>query len=58
MSTHSFWFKGVIAMRQPLIIKVGGALLESIEAQNQLFGVIAQIKQQGVSIVLVHGAVA
>ncbi len=42
-------------MRQPLIIKVGGALLESIEAQNQIFGVIAQIKQQGVSIVLVHG---
>jgi len=42
-------------MKQPLVIKVGGALLESITAQNQLFTTIQTLVTQGVAVVLVHG---
>lgn len=42
-------------MKQPLVIKVGGALLESATGQQQLFNTIAQLIGQQVHVVLVHG---
>lgn len=42
-------------MKQPLVIKVGGALLESQEGQQQLFKTIAQLVEQQIHVVLVHG---
>jgi len=42
-------------MKQPLIIKVGGALLESPDGQTQLFSTISQLVAQGIHVVLVHG---
>lgn len=42
-------------MKQPLVIKVGGALLESINAQNQLFKTIQTLTEKGIAVVLVHG---
>lgn len=42
-------------IKQPLVLKVGGALLESADAQAQLFNVIDDIINSGVAVVLVHG---
>jgi acetylglutamate kinase len=42
-------------MKQPLVIKVGGALLTSLDGQKQLFNTIDKLNQQAVSVVLVHG---
>ncbi|NRA83877.1 MAG: acetylglutamate kinase [Gammaproteobacteria bacterium] len=42
-------------LKQPLVLKVGGALLESKDAQAELFNVIAKIMAQGIAVVLVHG---
>lgn len=42
-------------MTQPLVIKVGGALLESLGAQEQLFSTIKQLVEQEVPVVLIHG---
>ncbi|NRA53400.1 MAG: acetylglutamate kinase [Gammaproteobacteria bacterium] len=41
--------------KQPLVLKVGGALLESPVAQAELFAVIAKIMASGIQVVLVHG---
>jgi len=41
--------------KQPLVLKVGGALLESPSAQAELFGVINKIVASGIAVVLVHG---
>lgn len=41
--------------KQPLVLKVGGALLESAAAQAELFRVIAEISATGIAVVLVHG---
>jgi len=54
MYCDSLWF-GSLEMKQPLVIKVGGALLESLDAQKQLFGTIEQLVSQNVSVVLIHG---
>lgn len=40
---------------QPLVIKVGGALLDSVNEKAQLFQTIASLVNQGVDVVLVHG---
>jgi len=42
-------------MKKPLVIKVGGALLTCKEGLLQLFKTIDQLKQQAVSVILVHG---
>ncbi len=42
-------------MKQPLVIKVGGALLESLDGQAKLFDTIAQLVEQKIHVVLVHG---
>lgn len=42
-------------MKQPLVIKVGGALLASHTAKVQLFTTIGQLKAQSIAVVLVHG---
>ncbi|MDP2561003.1 acetylglutamate kinase [Psychrobium sp. 1_MG-2023] len=42
-------------MKQPLVIKVGGALLESTSGQQALFTTIAQLTEQDIHVVLVHG---
>jgi len=42
-------------MKQPLVIKVGGALLESSEGQQALFQTIAKLVSLKINVVLVHG---
>jgi len=42
-------------MKQPLIIKVGGALLESQAGQQRLFETIGQLMDLNIEVVLVHG---
>jgi len=42
-------------MKQPLVIKVGGALLESKDGQVQLFKTIGQLVAQQIHVVVVHG---
>jgi len=42
-------------MNQPLVIKVGGALLTCEDGLAQLFNTISQLKKQAVSVILVHG---
>jgi acetylglutamate kinase len=42
-------------IKQPLVLKVGGALLESPQAQTDLFKVIGEIVASGIAVVLVHG---
>lgn len=42
-------------MKQPLVIKVGGALLESVEGQARLFKTIDQLVEQQIHVILVHG---
>lgn len=40
---------------KPLLLKVGGALLESPEGITALFAVLKQLQQQGQQVLLVHG---
>ncbi|WP_435275642.1 acetylglutamate kinase [Psychrobium sp. nBUS_13] len=40
---------------QPLVIKVGGALLDSVDEKAELFQTIASLVKQDIAVVLVHG---
>ena len=40
---------------QPLVIKVGGALLDSVDEKAQLFRTISSLVKQDIAVVLVHG---
>lgn len=40
---------------QPLVIKVGGALLDSVDEKAKLFQTIASLVKQDIAVVLVHG---
>ena len=40
---------------QPLVIKVGGALLDSVNEKARLFQTIASLVKQDIAVVLVHG---
>ncbi len=42
-------------MAQPMVIKVGGALLQSVSGQKALFDTVAQLMAQGTAVVIVHG---